>query len=60
MIYLPLKTVIEKYLRPHGLPDELVREIACPRYQGPGEPTRSSKSPSLRDLSRSVALHLRR
>ena len=37
MIYLPLKTVIEKYLRPHGLPDELVREIACPRYQGPGE-----------------------
>jgi excisionase family DNA binding protein len=37
MIYLPPKVIIEKYLRPNGLPESLIHEIPCPRYQGPGE-----------------------
>ena len=37
MIYLPPKVIIEKYLRPHGLPESLIHEIPYPRYQGPGE-----------------------
>jgi len=36
MIFLPPKVVQEQYLRPAGLPDELIDEIPCPRWVGPG------------------------
>ena len=34
---MPPRIVLEQYLRPAGLPDELIHEIPCRRYQGPGE-----------------------
>ena len=36
MIFMPPKHIIEKYLRPAGLPDELINEIPSPRWAGPG------------------------
>ena len=37
MIYMPPTHIIEKYLKPAGLPDELINEIPAAWYQGPGE-----------------------
>ena len=45
MIYLPPKVIIEKYLRPHGLPESLIHEIPYPRYQGPGLTNRMFPKP---------------
>lgn len=36
MIFMPPKHIIEKYLKPNGLPEHLIDEIPCPRYFGPG------------------------
>jgi excisionase family DNA binding protein len=36
MIFLPPKVIQEQYLRPAGLSDELINEIPCPRWVGPG------------------------
>jgi len=36
MIFLPPKVIQEQYLRPAGLPDELINEIPSPRWVGPG------------------------
>lgn len=37
MIRMPPKHVIEKYLKPNGLPEDLIKEIRIESYQGPGE-----------------------
>lgn len=37
MVRMPPKVVIEKYLRPNGLPEDLIKEIRIESHQGPGE-----------------------
>lgn len=36
MIYMPPKHIIEKYLKPNRLSEDLIDEIPSPRYFGPG------------------------
>ena len=36
MIFIPPKHIIEKYLKPNGLPEHLIDEIPCGHYVGPG------------------------
>ena len=34
--FIPPKHIIEKYLKPNGLPEHLIDEIPCGHYVGPG------------------------